>query len=167
MHIYIYRHSDLPSVRPEIQAEIVALDVQIADLIIRSQSNYRELEQLAEVLSDALDSCELNLQSIQIIPDDENPQPATISMRDLPIQQKQLIYSCSRTNAVLMNLLSEITGQPCEKLAHDIRVQASIHQKPVEKEEVEQFIEDVMMPLAERTQSNDSPKTHYIFKELN
>jgi hypothetical protein len=41
---YTYRHSELPSVRPEIQAEIVALDVQLADLILKSQGNYRELE---------------------------------------------------------------------------------------------------------------------------
>ncbi|MEG4032162.1 MULTISPECIES: hypothetical protein, partial [unclassified Microcoleus] len=67
---FTYRHSDLPPVRPEIKAQIVALDCQIADLILKSQGNYRELEELAEVLDDSLNSCELNLNSIQIIPDD-------------------------------------------------------------------------------------------------
>jgi hypothetical protein len=35
LNTYTYRHSELPPVRPEIQAEIVALDVQTADLILR------------------------------------------------------------------------------------------------------------------------------------
>ena len=58
---YTYRHSELPPLRPEIKAQIVALDVRIADLILRIQGNYRELEELAEVLDSAADSCELNL----------------------------------------------------------------------------------------------------------
>ncbi|MEG5048848.1 hypothetical protein, partial [Microcoleus sp. B4-C1] len=127
---FTYRHSDLPPVRPEIKAQIVALDCQIADLILKSQGNYRELEELAEVLDTCLDTCNLNLNSIQIIPDD-SPQPGTITMRDLPLEQKQLIYSCSNTNSILLNLLSKITGQSPQQLAYDIAVQASIHQEPV------------------------------------
>lgn len=163
---FTYRHSDLPPVRPEIKAEIVALDVQIADLILRSQGNYRELEELAEILGNCLDTCELNLNSIRIIPDD-SPQPATIRMKDLSFEEKKLIFSCSRTNSVLLNLLSEIIGEPQEKIAHDIALQASIHQKPVSRNEIEQFIEEIMMPLAERSKDDNQPKCHYIFKELN
>lgn len=40
MNTYTYRHSELPPVRPEIKAEVVALDVQLADLILKSQGNY-------------------------------------------------------------------------------------------------------------------------------
>ncbi|MEG3907331.1 hypothetical protein QT979_08520 [Microcoleus sp. w2-18bC1] len=163
---FTYKHSELPALRPEIKAQIVGLDVQIADLILKSQGNYRELEELAEVLGDALNGCELNLNSIRIIADDSE-QPATVTMRDLPIEQKQLIYSCSNTNSILLNLLGEITGQPPDKLAHDIAVQASIHQQPVEEEKIEQFIENVMMPLAEKAKGKKQPKCHYVFKELN
>src|SRR4028119_632227 len=85
---FTYWHSDLPAVLPEIKAEIVALDVQIADLIFRSQGNYRELEELAEVLYNCLDSCELNLKSIGIIADD-TPQTSPVSMRDLPVVEKK------------------------------------------------------------------------------
>jgi hypothetical protein len=99
---YTYRHSDLPSVRPEIQAEIVALDVQLADLILKSQGNYRELEQLAEVLENCLDTCQLNLQSIRIIADDTQ-QPPVVTLKDLRLEDKQLIYSISFTNSVLLN----------------------------------------------------------------
>jgi len=97
---YTYRHSDLPSVRPEIQAEIVALDVQLADLILKSQGNYRELEQLAEVLDSCLDTCQLNLQSIRIIADDT--QQPIVTLKDLALEDKELIYSISFTNSVLL-----------------------------------------------------------------
>ena len=69
---FTYRHSELPPIPPEIQAEIVGLDVQIADLILKSQGNYRALEQLTEILDNCLDSCELNLQFIRIIADDSS-----------------------------------------------------------------------------------------------
>ncbi len=156
----------MPPVRPEIKAEIVGLDVHIADLILKSQGNYRELEDLAEVLGDALNSCELNLNSIRIIADD-SPQPPTISMKNLSIEEKRLIYSCSNTNSVLLNLLSEIVGKSPEELANDIATQASIHQKPVGNNEIEKFIEDVMMPLADKAKGNRQPKGHYVFKKMN
>jgi len=163
---FTYRHSDLPCLRPEIKAQIVAIDCQIADLILKSQGNYRELGELAEVLGDALNSCELNLNSIRIIADD-SPQPATISMKDLSLEEKRLIFSCSRTNSVLLNLVSELLGKPPEQIAKDIALQASIHQQPVERREIEEFIENIMMPLAEKSKEMNQPKAHYVFKELN
>ncbi|MEG5048307.1 hypothetical protein, partial [Microcoleus sp. B4-C1] len=61
----------------------------------------------------------------------------------------------------------KITGQSPQQLAYDIAVQASIHQEPVEKEKIEQFIEDVMIPLGEKAKNNPQPKCHYVFKEMN
>ncbi|MEG4329359.1 hypothetical protein [Microcoleus sp. herbarium5] len=165
MHTFTYRHSDLPAFRPEQKAEIVALGLHADDLILKSQGNYKELEELAETLSNCLDTCELNLQSIRTIPDD-SPQPTAASFQDLPIEQKQLIFECSRTNSILLNLLSEITGEPCENLARDIAIQAVIHQKPVERNEIEEFINGVMMPLARQVKENPPDKGLYVFKQL-
>ncbi len=155
----------MPAFRPEIKAEIVALGLHADDLILKSQGNYKELEELAETLSNCLNTCELNLQSIRIIPDD-SPQPTAISLQDLPIEQKQLIYSCSRTNSILLNLLSEIVGEPPEELARDIAIQASIHQKPVGADEIEEFIKNVMMPLVQQTKENCHATGHYVFKVI-
>lgn len=163
---FTYRHSDLPAFRFEVKAEIVALGLRADDLILKSQGNYRELEELAETLSNCLDTCELNLQAIRVIPDN-SPQPTAISLRDLPIEQKKLIYSCSTTNSILLNLLSEIVGRLPEKLARDIAVQASIHEKPVEASEIEEFIENVMMPLVQQIKENDRAVGHYVFKQFN
>jgi hypothetical protein len=136
---YTYRHSDLPSVRPEIQAEIVALDVQLADLILRSQGNYRELEQLAEVLENCLDTCQLNLQSIRIIADDTQ-QPPVVTLKDLRLEDKQLIYSISFTNSVLFNFLSKITGKEPQKIAEEIAVNSSVYAQSPTRSEIEEVI---------------------------
>ena len=162
-HTFTYRHSDLPAFRPEIKAEIIALGLHVDDLILKSHGNYRELEELAETLDNSLNTCELNFNSIRIIPDD-SPQPGTVSLRDLPIEQKRLIYSCSTTNSILLNLLSELVGEPPEELARNIAEQASIHQRPVENSEVERFIENEMMLLVQQIEKNPSATGHYVFK---
>ena len=155
---FTYRHSDLPPFRPEIKAEIVALDVHIADLILKSQGNYRELEELAEVLDSDADSCELNLNSIRIIADDSS-QPEAISMKDLPLEEKRIIYSCSYTNSLLLNMLANLIGKDPEDLAKDIAAQALIYQKPVGDAAVEKFVSDLVPLLGEG-------KDNYFFKRI-
>jgi hypothetical protein len=136
---YTYRHSELPPVRPEIQAEIVALDVQLADLILKSQGNYRELEQLAEVLDNCLDTCQLNLQSIRIVADDTQ-QPPIATLKDLQLEDKELIYSISFTNSVLLNLLSDFTNQKPEDIGKELARLASIHKHSPTIAEIEELI---------------------------
>ncbi|MEG4275173.1 MULTISPECIES: hypothetical protein [unclassified Microcoleus] len=106
---FTYRHSELPAIRPEIKAETVALDVHIADLILKSQGNYRELEELAEMLDSALDSCELNLKSIRIVPDSYQEKSAG-GMLDLPFEQKELIYTQLAAFAAVMESFMNVAG---------------------------------------------------------
>ena len=155
---FTYRHSELPPIPPEIQAEIVGLDVQIADLILKSQGNYRALEQLTEILDNCLDSCELNLQFIRIIADDSS-QPEAISMKDLPLEEKRIIYSCSYTNSLLLNMLANLIGKDPEDLAKDIAAQALIYQKPVGDAAVEKFVSDLVPLVGEG-------KDNYFFKRI-
>jgi hypothetical protein len=155
---YTYRHSDLPSVRPEIQAEIVALDVQLADLILKSQGNYRELEQLAEVLENCLDTCQLNLQSIRIIADDTQPPPV-VTLKDLRLEDKQVIYSISFTNSVLLKLLSKITGKEPQRMGEEIAANSSIYAQPPTRSEVEDVI-------TELTSAQSNAKDGFVFKRM-
>lgn len=155
---YTYRHSDLPSVRPEIQAEIVALDVQLADLILKSRGNYRELEQLAEVLENGLDTCQLNLQSIRIVADDTQ-QPGVVTLKDLRLEDKQLIYSISFTNSVLLNLLSNLTGKKPEELGKEIALHSSIHVQPPTQSEVEEVVTQI-------TSARSNAKDGFVFERM-
>ena len=118
---FTYRHSELPAIRPAIKAEIVALDVQIADLILRSQGNYRELEELAEVLDSGADSCELNLNSIRIIADDSQlDSPTPISMMDLPIEEKEIIFSTAFTSSIAIEALAAILNKSPQQVAIEL-----------------------------------------------
>jgi hypothetical protein len=155
---FTYRHSELPPVRPEVQAEIVALDVKLADLILKSQGNYRELEQLSEVLDNCLDTCQVNLQSIRIVADDTQ-QPPIVTMENLPLEEKELIYSISFTNSVLLNLLSNLTKRKPEEIGKEIAMLSSFHKKPPTVAEVEELI--VQLTLARR-----NVKDGFVFKRM-
>jgi hypothetical protein len=155
---FVYRHSELPPVRPEIKAEIVALDVQLADLILKSQGNYRELQELAEVLDSCFNTCELNLQSIRIIADDTQQQPIA-TMKDLPLEEKKLIYSISFTNSVLLNLLSQVTKREPEEIATELAMLSSLHKEPPTIAEVEQLITHLTLARSE-------VKDGFVFKRM-
>jgi hypothetical protein len=154
---YTYRHSDLPSVRPEIQAEIVALDVQLADVILKSQGNYRELEQLAEVLDNCLDTCQLNLQSIRIIADDT--QQPIVTLRDLALEDKELIYSISFTNSVLLNLLSNLTHRKPEETGKELALLASLHKQTPTVAEIDELITQLIL-------ARSNVKDGFVFKRM-
>ena len=154
---YTYRHSDLPSVRPEIQAEIVALDVQLADVILKSQGNYRELEQLAEVLDNCLDTCQLNLQSIRIIADDT--QQPIVTLRDLALEDKELIYSISFTNSVLLNLLSNLTHRKPEETGKELALLASLNKQTPTVAEIDELITELIL-------ARSNVKDGFVFKRM-
>ena len=154
---YTYRHSELPSVRPEIKAEIVGLEVQLADLILKSQGNYRELEELAGVLSSCLDTCELNLKSIRIIADDT--QLPLVTMKDLPLEEKELIYSISFTSSVLLNLLSQLTKRTPEEVGAELAILSSIHKEQPTLAEVEELITQLTLARSEA-------KDGFVFKRM-
>ena len=154
---YTYRHSELPPVRPEIKAEIVGLDVQVCDLILKSQGNYRELEELAEVLSSCLDTCELNLKSIRIIADDT--QLPLVTMKDLPLEEKELIYFTSFTNSVLLNLLSQLTKRTPEEIGAELAMLSSIHKERPTLVEIEELITQLTLARSE-------VKDGFVFKRM-
>jgi hypothetical protein len=157
MQNYTYRHSDLPSVRPEIQAEIVALDVQLADLILKSQGNYRELQQIAKVLDSCMDTCLLNLQSIRIIADDT--QQPIVTLEDLALEDKELIYSISFTNSVLLNLLSNLTHRNPEEIGKELALHASLHKQAPTVAEIDELITQL-------TLARSNVKDGFVFKRM-
>jgi hypothetical protein len=156
---YTYRHSELPSVRPEIQSEIVALDVQLADLILKSQGNYRELQQLAEVLDEALNTCEVNLQSIRIVSDVSNGTQQQIGLKYLRLEDKELIYSISFTNSILLNLLSSFTQKKPEEMGKELAQLAAIHKILPTVAEIDELITQL-------TLARSNVKDGFVFKRM-
>jgi hypothetical protein len=53
-----------PAARPEIMAQIVAIDCQLADLILKTQGNARELDELVGMLDAHLACCEFDRDSL-------------------------------------------------------------------------------------------------------
>ena len=156
---FTYRHSELPSVRPEIKSQIVALDCCIADLILKSQGNYRELQHLQEVLDDGLSSCELNLNAIRIIADDTQQSPI-VTMKDLPLEEKELIYSISFTNSVLLNLLSQFTKRKPEEIGAELAMLSSFHKQQPTVVEIDELITQLTLARSEVTDGG------FVFKKM-
>ena len=66
INTFTYRHSERPPMTDEIKAQIAKIDFNVANLILKNHGNYRALSELAETLSDCLDSCEMNLHWWQL-----------------------------------------------------------------------------------------------------
>ncbi|MGB8688681.1 MAG: hypothetical protein WCD53_15290 [Microcoleus sp.] len=139
---FTYWHSDLPPVRPEIKAEIVAVGLHADDLILKSQGNYRELEELVETLDNCLDSCKLNLNSIRIVADDSS-QPS-VSMRDLPMEEKQIIFSTALTSSIAIEALASVFGKSPQQIASELAEKAQDFSKTVTSGQINAVIEELL-----------------------
>jgi hypothetical protein len=96
-----------PTARPEIIAEIVAIDCQLADLALKCQGNARELDELTGVLDQHLASCEFDRDSLLLGVPDRCPSPLT--MTDLPAHEQRLIIEAALFGAVGLETLRMLT----------------------------------------------------------
>lgn len=119
MHTFIYKHSELPPFRPEIKSEIAAIDAEIADLILRCQGNYHELEYLREILDNCADTCELNFNCIQITLDStsDSANSEISDLCDLSERSKAVVFSTGMASTVAIDLLCQVTGSPPQTIA--------------------------------------------------
>ncbi|MEG4863643.1 MULTISPECIES: hypothetical protein [unclassified Microcoleus] len=119
---FTYRHSEMPPMTDEMKSEIAEVDFNTANLILKFQGNYRALSELAETLADCLDSCEMNLQCIRIIPDGDGEGPArAIGLADLPLQEKRIIASTVIASAVTTKILSNLLERDLEQVMIEVK----------------------------------------------
>jgi hypothetical protein len=90
------------------------------------------------VLDNCLDICQLNLQSIRIVADDT--QQPIVTLKDLQLEDKKLIYSISFTNSVLLDMLSNLTHREPEDIGKELALLSSIHKQPPTIAEIEELI---------------------------
>ena len=140
---FTYRYSELPSVPSEVQTEFVAVEFQINNLISKSVGNYRSLEQLAEILTDCLDSCNLNLQSIRIIAD-SSPPPTDITMVSLPMQEQTIIFGTALFSALALGTLQKLTKVDPKLLLLKITEQINIEMKDLSDEQITASLKDYL-----------------------
>ena len=98
-----------PAARSEIMAQVVALDCQLADLILKSQGNARELDELVGMLDAHLASCEFDRDSLLLGVPDEKPSPAPPTITDLPASEQRLIFEAALFGAVSLETLRLLT----------------------------------------------------------
>lgn len=89
---YTYRQSELLQLSDEIKAEIAEADFAINNLLAKIQGNYYALNSLHETLGNGTDSCELAVNSIRIVPDSWQ-EKSSISLLDLPLEQKEIVIA--------------------------------------------------------------------------
>lgn len=129
-------NSDLLSIRPEILSEIIALDFQITNLLLKVQGNYAELKRLLEVLNDV--SANLNLEQIQKIPkeNENDSQPIPFTMLDLPIDQQSIIFGTAAFSGMLVSFLEPILGSDLDYFLNHITEQVGIALSDYKDEEI-------------------------------
>lgn len=153
---YTYKQSELPEFTDAMEAEIVAIDNLVNDLLLKFQGNYHALNYLNEILQDGLSSCDLNLASIQIVSDGckSKTQPTLV---DLPIEQKRIVFDTAFTNTVMLRLVAGLTGDnmtvAASKIA-SVTTRELLAFQPTD-EAVEEAISNLVK--AANQSSNDTP----------
>jgi len=109
-----------PAVRPEIKAEILAIDCHLADLILKTQGNARELDELVGVLDAHLACCEFDRDSLLLGVPDQKPSPAPPTITDLPAGEQRLIFEAAAFGAVAIETLRMLTSADVEFLINKL-----------------------------------------------
>ena len=100
-------------------AQIVALDCQIADLILKCTGNARELDELTGVLDAHLGCSEFERDSLMGIADTDSP-PAPLSLTDLPADEQRLIFESALFGGVALKTLQMLSGANVEFLMEEL-----------------------------------------------
>jgi hypothetical protein len=119
-NIYTFKHSALPPMTDEIEAEIAEIDSAVENLLVKYQGHYRALNELQGTLSDLLDSCEFNLHCIRIVPEKDCEKDAArgINLNDLPAHEKTgIVFEIVKGRAAI-NLLAQARGCSTKEALH-------------------------------------------------
>jgi len=140
------QNQDSPNIlpaRPEIIAEIVAVDCLLADLFLKCQENAREVDELVGVLDNHLASCEsvrdtlLNLRA-------ENSNPPGLTMIDLPIFEQRMIVSIGLFSKMLLDTIQVLSKSDATALKEKLIQQVNIETFSFSDAEITQFLRDYL-----------------------
>jgi len=133
-----------PPARPDITAEIVALDCLLADLILKCQGNARELDNLVGVLDNHLADCEMGRDKLLGI---ESERPLT--MTDLPIVEQKMIFGAGLFSAYLLETVAIMTKTDPELLGEKISEKVNEAMTEIPKDEITNTLNRYLIKHAE------------------
>jgi hypothetical protein len=133
----------IPPARPEIIAEIVAVDCLLADLFLKCQENAREVDELAGVLDNHLASCE-DVRDTLLDLRVENSNPPGLTMIDLPIFEQRMIASTGLFSKMLLDAIRLLSKSDAALLKEKIIQQVNIEVLHFSDAEITQFLKDYL-----------------------
>jgi hypothetical protein len=133
-----------PSARPEITAEIVAIDCLLADLILKCQGNARELDNLVGVLDNHLASCEMERDNLLGIESDR-----ALTMTDLPMIEQKMIFGSGLFSAFLLEAVAKLTQADPELLGERISEKVNEHMAEISPDEITNTLSRYLIKHAE------------------
>jgi len=136
----------------EIESEIAKVNFHVANVISEFKGNYLALLKLAETLADLLNSAELDLHDIHVIPDDEKPEllPRAIGFTDLPKREKQLLISTAITSTVAVKMMATLLGCSFHQAIDHISNISSTQLESLSPEQIEDAVAELAKSLHEQ-----------------
>jgi hypothetical protein len=136
--------AEYPTARPEIMAEIVAVDCHLADLIFKCQGNARELDKLAGMLDERLACCEFDRDSLLLGVPDQCPSPAPPTMTDLSAGEQRLIFESALFGAIGLETLRMLTHAKAEYLMNKLSEGVNITTAEMTKEQITESLHNFL-----------------------
>jgi hypothetical protein len=135
--------SKIPPARPEIIAEIVAVDCLLADLFLKCQENAREVDELVGVLDNHLASCE-SVRDTLLDLRAENSNPPGLTMINLPIFEQRMIVSTGLFSKMLLDAIQVLSRSDVAVLKEKLIQQVNIEMLRFSDAEITQFLKNYL-----------------------
>jgi hypothetical protein len=135
--------SKIPPARPEIIAEIVALDCLLADLFLKCQENAREVDELVGVLDNHLASCEQVRDTLLDLRVKKNEQ-SEVTMTNLPIFEQRMIVSTGLFTKMLLDAIQLLSRSDAAVLKEKLIQQVNIEVFRFSNAEITQFLKNYL-----------------------
>ena len=133
----------IPPARPEIIAEIVAVDCLLADLFLKCQENAREVGELVGVLDNHLASCEQVRDTLLDLRVEKNEQ-SEVTMINLPIFEQRMIVSTGLFSKMLLDAIQLLSRSDAAVLKEKLIQQVNIEVLRFSDAEITQFLKNYL-----------------------
>jgi hypothetical protein len=133
----------IPPARPEIIAEIVAVDCLLADLFLKCQENAREVDELVGVLDNHLASCEQVRDTLLNLRVEKN-EHSEVTITNLPMIEQRMIVSTGLFSKMLLDAIQLLTKSDAISLKERLIQQVNIQLSDFTDSQITQILKDYL-----------------------